>query len=515
MTNENLFNLVKSLDAQEKRYLKMLMQSLSGPNQKKYSKHFDLIVSMKKYDDLIWKRKMGLKASTKQINERNHYLYDFILRGLVLYSSPNSQSINKVLVESQKLDILIQKGMFAVASKEVDKLIDLCMNQQYFDLALHLLNKKRSIHHGTGKLNDIDFNMSIYDEYDLTLEQCQNANNYLRLLLKTKQLVDKYSTVRNQEIEQHYIDFLSNPLLSSHEKATNLRSKNLYFIIKLVLHYLLFDEETALKTSNESLEFFGDENVEIYNELYYGFMMNKRLETTALFKNWVVFEESLQAFINKKLNLNSASTSMFWFVNEVRHTLTLLYAKADVNAIDEYISKIDFEYYHTCKKAYTDAYFNIQFQLAKCYHLIGNKSAAIDCINAVIENKKQVNNELIIATKLLLVIIYFELNESMYLPYAVQSLYRSLLKTEQILDAERALINFLKKAVNLGSKSEIIEESKKLHARWLELQKDKYQRDFFYFFPYIKWIQSIIEACPFELLLQEEYLKELSVRTKN
>ena len=155
------------------------MKALSGPKQKRYKHHFDTIVSMKKYDDLIWKRAMGLKITTKQIKETNNYLYDFILKGLMMYTNPKDKTKNRILVDSQKINMLIRKGLYQTASKRIDELITVAEEQQFYDLSLHLLNEKRSINFGTGKLNrDSDFAFQLYDQFEGNLKVCENINEY-------------------------------------------------------------------------------------------------------------------------------------------------------------------------------------------------------------------------------------------------------------------------------------------------------------------------------------------------
>ena len=500
-----LYDLIKSLDAKEKRYMKMLMKALSGSKEKKYQAHFDAIVSMKKFDKLLWKRKMGLSATTKQIKETNNYLYDFILKGLIIYTNAQDKSQNRILVEAQKINMLMKKGLYDTASKKIDELIQLSNDQQFFDLSLHLLNQKRSISFGTGKLaNDEHFAEQIYDDFEHTVNQCNNINEYLRLLHRTKLLVDKHSTVRNAEIEATYHQLGRHPLLESGNLATNLRSKNLFFVIKLALCYLTFNEEEAFRVSDQSIDYFGNGNSKLYDELYFGFMMSKRLELCALFGRWEEFEKSLERFNSRLSHLKTFSQKQYWFMHNYRHVLIFLYAKTDLEQFKKTVEELNLDEYENSINAYAGVYFECEFNTARLYHLDGNYDMAIEKLNKVIDNHKFIGDDHLIAAKILLLIIHFELDHRQYLPYAIQSLYRSLLKMKGNFLAEKKLIHFLRKAIKLNNRTEFMILTKSLFKSWNSMKQEKFQRDFFFYFPYCEWILSKIENRPFYEVLKEQ-----------
>ena len=76
------------------------------------------------------------------------------------------------------------------------------------------------------------------------------------------------------------------------------------------------------------------------------------------------------------------------------------------------------------------------------------------------------------------------------MPYAIQSLYRTILKSNSIYLAERELLSFLRQAIQVKDHDELKELEQNLLNNWLEMKNDKYQKDFFYFFPYCEWIES-------------------------
>ncbi|MCP4123374.1 MAG: hypothetical protein GY751_16600 [Bacteroidetes bacterium] len=492
-SNKELYDLIKTLTSPEKRYLKKLMKALAGNKQKKYQDHFDKIVAMKKFDDLLWVRKMGLNASKKQVKETNNYLYDFILRGLIMFTSARDKTKNKVLVESQKIHILQQKGLYETTLHRINDLIELCEEQQFFDLALHLVNEKRSVSFGLGLfsgLNDEVF--KIYDTFDIYLDQAGNVNDYLRLVAEMKRVLNSNEVIRSPEIEEEFTSILKHKLLQNSVTATNLRSKNLYFILKIIFVNALYLEEEAISLSDESIEFFAEKS-KVGDPLYLGFMLNKRLEIAAVFDRWKEFGYWYDRFMSMPKTFKYHTAKRYWFLNGHRHKLRWIYACRDLEEFALLEKDFDKEFYEECRGDGSGAFYETEYVFAKVLHLAGRYDDALTHIDSILDNRQRVRNDLLLATRVLHLIIHYDLNNVFYVPYAVQSLYRVLLKAPTDYKAEHQLVLFLKKAVNVTEKDELRDLMSKLLTIWEEMKKDKYQREFFWYFPYCEWITSKLE----------------------
>ena len=495
--NQELYELIKSLDSKEKRYLKLLMKALSGPKQKRYQKHFDAIVAMKKYDDLIWKRSMGLKITTRQIKETNNYLYDFILKGLMLYSNPKDKSKNRVLVDAQKINTLMEKGLYTTAAKKINELIQLAEEQQFYDLSLHLLNEKRSIHFGTGLLkSDPQLMPNILDNFDSNIIHAQNINDYLRFLQKAKEVLEKWTTIRDAEVESKYIELLKNDLMKSDEKATCPRSKNLYFILKLALLTNLRSEEECMQECDKAIAYFTNE-ANTLSAFYIGFMLNKKMEICTIFKEYKLLNETLKIFNSNSGKAKNHSEQFYWFIMSIRHQLNAFYAFQKVKEFNLLIEDIDTEKYESSSITYPTVYIECEFTKAKIYHLNGQFNEALECLDKVLDTGKNIRLDLKIAARILFLIIHYELGNQLYLPYAIQSLYRAILKTNSSHLAERELLTFLRQAIQVKDAADLKALQQNLLSSWQKMMDDKYQKDFFFFFPYCEWIESQISGKSF------------------
>src|SRR6185503_9961139 len=98
----DLFDLVKSLDKNEKRFISMFASVQAG--EKKYMKLFEVIDKQEKYDEGKIKARFKGEKFINQLTFTKNYLYNFILRGLNIYHSQSSVDAQlKEMIRSAEL----------------------------------------------------------------------------------------------------------------------------------------------------------------------------------------------------------------------------------------------------------------------------------------------------------------------------------------------------------------------------------------------------------------------------
>ena len=118
--SEDLFQLIKSLSQNEKRYFRIYASAhiLHGKNN--YMRLFEAIARQKIYDEKYIKQKFSRERFVKQLSVVKNYLYNLILKSLRNYHS--STSANAVLVNMLRdIEILYDKGLFQEAQKRIKK----------------------------------------------------------------------------------------------------------------------------------------------------------------------------------------------------------------------------------------------------------------------------------------------------------------------------------------------------------------------------------------------------------
>ena len=110
--SDDLFNLVRSLNKNEKRYFRLLSGLHAG--EKKFLLLFDAVDSQKEYDEETIKKKFRKEKFIRQLTFTKNYLYKSILKSLESYHSSADSEIKNLL---HRVEILFEKGLYAQCGK--------------------------------------------------------------------------------------------------------------------------------------------------------------------------------------------------------------------------------------------------------------------------------------------------------------------------------------------------------------------------------------------------------------
>ncbi|MFN3341599.1 MAG: hypothetical protein ACK40M_02820 [Flavobacteriales bacterium] len=135
--SSSLFQLIKTLTPQEKSFFKKYFK---GSEQKKFILLFDTISKMDIEDDILLTKKLKGIAFKDQLSGAKNYLFHQILDVLSLYKKEDF-SDKKLLNIILHSDILIRKGLYKEAKKNLEKGIRLCLEFEKLSYLPILENK--------------------------------------------------------------------------------------------------------------------------------------------------------------------------------------------------------------------------------------------------------------------------------------------------------------------------------------------------------------------------------------
>lgn len=116
--SDDLFQLITSLSASEKRAFKLLSERHSRQGGNNYLLLFDAIAAQPTYDEAAIKAQFKHKAFTKNLAEAKSYLYKTLLRSLRFSKGPGSPE-TELREMLDHLEILHAKGLGNQAEKQV------------------------------------------------------------------------------------------------------------------------------------------------------------------------------------------------------------------------------------------------------------------------------------------------------------------------------------------------------------------------------------------------------------
>jgi tetratricopeptide (TPR) repeat protein len=144
------------------------------------------------------------------------------------------------------------------------------------------------------------------------------------------------------------------------------------------------------------------------------------------------------------------------------------------------------------------------YKIASIY--FGNEKYA-ECINyleKIINNKNlSMREDLMCFSRLLCLIAHYELGKDFYIENQIKNTYKFLIKMNDLHEVQKEIIRFMK---NLNSiyPSDIKKEFIKMKERFVELDKNTYEKRAFLYLDIISWLESKIENRKISDIIKEK-----------
>jgi hypothetical protein len=203
---DNLYELIHSLSPNEKRFTKRYIKSQKQV-QEEYIRFFDVLNNMSNYDKTELMMNVSAFNFDKHIEVKKHHLLQFILDAMRQYRSSSIHYINSLV----EIDILIEKGLFALALKRIKIRKRLAELSENFLHLIQLTEKEILL---SNYLAEIDSNKLI-QEIKNYYEKNENILEYRTLLNELFKLVEINSFVRNAKQLKRYDRFSKNELIQN------------------------------------------------------------------------------------------------------------------------------------------------------------------------------------------------------------------------------------------------------------------------------------------------------------
>jgi len=262
-----LFDLIKSLTANEKRYFKLNASFQKG--NKNYLILFDAIESQKIYDEIEIKREFKREKILDNLTFTKNYLYKLIFKSLNSYAEEKSVD-SKLTNILNRCRILFDKALIKQYFKTVQSGKQLALKHERFGYVLEFLNIERQLtkkENLTGKNSDDNF-VSVYNQEEIILGKISIINKYkqaLNLLFKIRR---SEGLVRNEECDKSINSILKSLNVSDMHKAESVSIKESEIFAKQLAYENKGDLEKAYSFSRQRYEIIKSNPLIFHNSLY-------------------------------------------------------------------------------------------------------------------------------------------------------------------------------------------------------------------------------------------------------
>ncbi len=488
--SNDLFDLIKSLDGQEKRYFKLFASKHTIGEQNIYVKVFDKISSQKKYNEEAVRKAAGGQTAGKQFSVIKNYLYRMILKSLDSYYSGSSidHKLNSML---HQVEILYNRGLFKQANKILNKAENTAEKFERYSVLMEILNWKFRIiktasFHKISE-NEID---RLYEEKKDIAEKIANYQEfgwlYTKLMLKV--LKKGWFARDPEEIRKEYDPILRHKLFKDEKSAITYRSRFFYYISKSIYYYLQGKADEGYAFSASLLKLFDtySDIAKSYPDDYIAGYVNAIFSTMAANR----YDLALK-YIKKMQEFKPASTILHAQILSSSLPELVIYNSTGISdnvikILPEFTNRIE-KYKHLMSK---QEIFYFYYNFACLYFKARDYKSASSYLYSI-TNDTEVGflPDIQANARILNLMVQFELGNTELLPYILRSTYRFLLQSERLYKFENTIISFIKKLPGIGNK-EVNKWFMDMKNELILLQKNPFEKKAIDYFGILDWIET-------------------------
>ena len=500
-----LFVLIKSLSKSEKRQFKIFASRLETSSNTKFIELFNILDKSEGYDEKLILKSGVIKKV--QLSNLKSYLYKQILVSIRL-NIPSQNMRYQLREQIDFATILYNKGLYKQSLKILDKTKILALENDEKLMAYEIVEFEKLI-------ESQYITRSIQGRADELVVQAKELNyqntissKLSNLSLQLYGIMLKTGYVKTDE-EYKYIDTYFNKHISKlDENKFGFREKYWFYNANLWRSFLVQDFLSSYKYAYKWVTLFYDHPSMIsLNPVFFLKGNHYLLESLFMLKYKSKFKEyllKLEETINDvkfPVNDNIASLSFLYLYNNKLnyHILEGTFSESEY-LIPEILHKLNLHSEHL------DEHHEMLFfyKIASIY--FGNEKY-IECIfylEKIISNKNlSMREDLMCFARLLSLIAHYELGNDYYLENQLKNTYKFLLKMNDLHEVQKEIMRFMK---NLNSiyPSDIKKEFIKMRLRFIELEKNTYEKRAFLYLDIISWLESKIENKKISAIIKEK-----------
>ena len=489
-----LFVLIKSLSKSEKRQFKIFASRLETSSNTKFIELFTILDKSDVYDEKIILKSGSIKKV--QLSNLKSYLYKQILVSIRL--NIPSQNIRYQLREQIDFaTILYNKGLYKQSLKILDKTKQQALENDEKHMAYEIVEFEKLI-------ESQYITRSIQGRADELAVQAKELNyrntissKLSNLSLQLYGIMLKTGYVKSDEEHQQIDNYFNKHIAKFDENKFGFREKYWYYNANLWRSFLVQDFLSCYKFAHKWVTLFYDTPNMIYlNPVFFLKGNHYLLESLFMLKYKTNFKKyliQLEETINDPkfpVNDNIASLCFLYLYNNKLnfHILEGSFAESEY-LIPEVLYKMNQHSEHL------DEHHEMLFYYKIACIYFGNEkyNESLFYLEKIINNKNlTMREDLMCFARLLYLILHYELGNDYYLENQLKSTYKFLLKMNDLHEVQKEIIRFLK---NLNSiyPGDIKKEFIKMKERFVELEKNTYEKRAFLYLDIISWLESKIE----------------------
>jgi len=267
----NLFQLVNSMTAAEKRYFKRHFSS----EKSLLTTLFDFINGMEKYDEEEVKQHFSKSTLSKNLKVYKVQLFDLLLKSLTSYHSKRSVN-SKIRIGLEEIEILIDKHIYGPAQNRLKKIKELCLQHEDYTKLFQILefeNQFKVFY----SVNPLSHAQELFEELETSISHTEQASKLQKLLIELNSRKNEKGHKLLSGKEKVKYNQLLGKLKKQYDIPTlTLKEKSYWYQIVSCIYDLLDKKGEAYQYKKECLSFFETQPsmIESHSRLYFSALHN-------------------------------------------------------------------------------------------------------------------------------------------------------------------------------------------------------------------------------------------------
>lgn len=508
MENDNTFELIKSLDRNEKRYFNLFANVQEG--EKSYMQIFNLLDEATEYSEQAIIEKIKDPNVKKQYRVFKTYLYNNLLESLLIYNlkkDPRTQ----VKKHALEIKVLFEKGLYENAFRRVRKAKKEAYEHELYHDLLDIIYFERVLI--IRKLDNYTDEISrINEELTKLIKIIENINSYILLLDQVSIIYFNNPASRSQQDIELLNKLFINELLLNENNALSDRALNFYYNILFYKYQYTGDFNQAFEVSLKWVTLGLKQHKVLKQNKPLITILGNYLNACILAKKY----KDIPQYIIKLKSLKPDDDNEQLLIQET----SLFYELQYLDSIGDYKKALllttDVERLLALKVSTKNILFNTVtlFMSATILFLHKEYKKSLSLLNIIINDKDNIRDDIKEFAKLVRLLIYYEIKNIEVLSYEINNMTRYIRKKEGF-EFEKIFLKFLGKLIKQTDISETQDEFSAFYDTALALFKsNEFENKVLSYFDFSLWLKAKINKKDMLLLViesKEKHAKEVSM----
>ena len=487
-----LFKLVKSLSKSEKRFFKMSSSLQSG--DKNYLKIFEVIEKQSEYNEDDIKRIFKAETFIKHLPSEKNHLYKLILKSLRSFYS--ERSVSSILKQEIKnVEVLYNKALYKECEKFVARAKSMASEYEKFYYWFELISWQKKLLEEAYQEGEFSTNLDeLVSEEEQVISKLRNLAEYQIIYSRINLIFRSGGFTRNEQERKIVEGIADYHLIKGKNTAISTRASSMCYYIKGLCAATNRNYKDSFQFFNRTREIL-DDNPKIKADSPQRYVATLFHLLRCHIDN-SDFDESqnlidiLRGLTGRK-EFGSTDIKVKIFANSYNQELNLLHKKGEFAKSIDLIEEIDKKTEEFVGKLNKEQELLFLYNKAYSYFGVGEYKKALSYLIEVLnDNEQKLRQDVYGFSRLLNLIVHFELENYHYLEYVIKSTNRYLSKYEKDYKIETVLIKNIKRLAKASNSIAQLEVFEQMRTEIQLLLQDRNERVLLDYFDISAWIET-------------------------